>query len=166
MWLCQQWALMRVLRKCDSDREERHVYMVGLCPAGTQDEFLWGLLHVAAHQRSWGSLNMGEHLIPRPACLSPRPSQPLSMHMLLCPASCFLLLYSSFSINFSISSVVFFTTFCLFRALPAAYGDFQARGLVGDPNPNRNPNPTPQPQQCQVQATSATYTTAHSNADP
>ena len=44
-----------------------------------------------------------------------------------------------------------FFIFCLFRAIPAAYGGSQAR-------------PTPQPQQHGIWAPSVTYTTAHGNA--
>ena len=55
-----------------------------------------------------------------------------------------------------------FFFFCLFAiswAAPAAYGGSQARGLIG-----ASCWPTPQPQQLQIQASSAAYTTAHSNA--
>ena len=53
----------------------------------------------------------------------------------------------------------FFFFFCLFRATPTAYGNFQARGQIGTVATDL----TPQPEQHQIQATSATYTTAHSN---
>ena len=49
--------------------------------------------------------------------------------------------------------------FCLFRAMPMAYGGSQARGLII----TVACWPTPQPQQCQSWAASATYTTAHGN---
>ena len=45
-----------------------------------------------------------------------------------------------------------------FRATPSAYGGSQARGQNSCTH-----WPTPQPQQHQIQATSATYTTTHSN---
>ena len=51
--------------------------------------------------------------------------------------------------------------FGLSMAAPAAYGGSQARGPIGAAATNR---PTPEPQQHQIQATSAIYTTAHSNA--
>ena len=55
---------------------------------------------------------------------------------------------------------VFIYLFLLFRAATMAYGDSQARGS----NQSYSCWPLPQPQQCQIWATSATYTTAHSNA--
>ena len=48
-----------------------------------------------------------------------------------------------------------------FRATLAAYGGYQARGQIGASCTYQF---TPQPQQHQIQATSATYTTTHSNA--
>ena len=48
----------------------------------------------------------------------------------------------------------------LFRAAPAACGSSQARGL----HQSCSCRPTPQPQPCRIQATSATDTSAHSNA--
>ena len=48
-----------------------------------------------------------------------------------------------------------FFVFCLFRALPTAYGGFQARGLIGAAAASLRHN------QSNV---SVTYTTAHSNA--
>ena len=47
--------------------------------------------------------------------------------------------------------------FCLFRAIPEAYGGSQARGQIGAVASGL----TPQPQQRQIQAVSATYNTAH-----
>ena len=52
-----------------------------------------------------------------------------------------------------------FLSFCLFRAIPTAYGGSHARGLI-----SCSLRPTPQPHQCRIQAASATYTTAHVNA--
>ena len=59
--------------------------------------------------------------------------------------------------------------FCLFVlvffaiswAPPEAYGGSQARGRIG----GCSHWPTPEPQQCGIRAASATYTTAHGNAD-
>ena len=56
----------------------------------------------------------------------------------------------------------FFFFFCLFRAVPTAYGSSQARGS----NQSCTCRPTPQLQQHQIQALSVTYTTAHSNTRP
>ena len=49
---------------------------------------------------------------------------------------------------------------CVFRATSVAYGSSQARGQIGATAASLHP----QPQQRQIWATSATYTTAHSNA--
>ena len=49
---------------------------------------------------------------------------------------------------------------CLFRAAPAAYGSSQASRS----NQSHSCQPTAQPQQLGIWASSATYTTAHSNA--
>ena len=51
--------------------------------------------------------------------------------------------------------------FCPFRATPVAYGNTQARGLIGDVAAGLRP--TPEPQQCRIQAASVTYSTAYSN---
>ena len=58
-----------------------------------------------------------------------------------------------------LSSVIFFG---LFRAAPTAHGGSQARG----PIKSCSRQPTPEPQQCQIRAASATFTTAHGNAEP
>ena len=50
-------------------------------------------------------------------------------------------------------------TFFLFRATPAAYGSFQAKGS----NESYSCRSTPQPQQRQMRATSVSYTMAHGN---
>ena len=59
---------------------------------------------------------------------------------------------------------IYLFIFCLFAiswAAPAAYGGSQARGRIGAVTAK----PTPEPQQRGIQATSATYTTAHDNAE-
>ena len=56
--------------------------------------------------------------------------------------------------------MAFFFLFVFSRAVIAAYGGSQARGLIGAVVPNL----TPEPQQRRIQAVSTTYTTAHSNA--
>ena len=53
----------------------------------------------------------------------------------------------------------FFLSFCLFRAIPTAYGGSQARGLIGVVATGLCHSP----QQYRIRATSTTYTTAHSN---
>ena len=60
----------------------------------------------------------------------------------------------------SLSGLIFFFVFSLFRATPMAHGGSQARGQIRAIAASL----TPQAQQCQIQATSVTYTTAHSNA--
>ena len=62
---------------------------------------------------------------------------------------------------FYFSNFIFY--FLLFRATPAAYGSYHARGQIGATG-SIGWWPTPQPQQHKIQATSVTYTTAHSNA--
>ena len=57
--------------------------------------------------------------------------------------------------------VVFYFIFLLFRAVPTAYGSFQARGRIGAVAAHL---PTPHPQKLGIQAVSVTYATAHSNA--
>ena len=54
----------------------------------------------------------------------------------------------------------FFFFFAFSRAAHVAYGDSQARGLIGAVAAR----PTPEPQQLGIRAVSATYTTAHGNA--
>ena len=56
--------------------------------------------------------------------------------------------------------IYLFIYFCLFRAAPAAYGSFQARGQMGAVAAGL----MLQPQQHAIQAVSATDTTVHSNA--
>ena len=51
--------------------------------------------------------------------------------------------------------------FYLFRATPTAYGGSQARGLIGAVAAKTRP----EPQQLGTRAASATYTSAHSNAE-
>ena len=88
------------------------------------------------------------------------PRRHLHLQGLLCclrpQVSLSMLLFFSFFLSF-------FFVFCLFRASPAAYGGFQARGLS-----NRShscwPTPQPQPQPHLIQVVSVTYTTAQGNA--
>ena len=54
----------------------------------------------------------------------------------------------------------FFFFFAFFRAAPAAYASFQARGQFGAANCQST---EPQPQRFRIWATSETYATAHSN---
>ena len=49
----------------------------------------------------------------------------------------------------------FFLFFFFLRAAPAAYGNYQARGQIGQL--------TPQPQQCGIRAAFVAYTTAQDN---
>ena len=57
--------------------------------------------------------------------------------------------------------VVFYFIFLLFRAVPTAYGSFQARGRIGAVAAHL---PTPHPQKLGIQAVSVTYIAAHGNA--
>ena len=54
---------------------------------------------------------------------------------------------------------LFFFSFCLFRAVPTAYGGSRARGLIGAVAAGLHHSHS---KQCQIQAASATHTTAHS----
>ena len=56
---------------------------------------------------------------------------------------------------------LFFFFFCLFKAAPSAYGGSQARGRIGAVATSLQP----QPQQHRIRTASATYPTAHSNAE-
>ena len=62
------------------------------------------------------------------------------------------------SVTLSKGSFYFFVV-CLCRAIQAACGCSQARGLIGVIM-----QPTPEPQQCEVRAASAAYTLAPGNA--
>ena len=64
-------------------------------------------------------------------------------------------------IYFVVVVVVVVCHFCLFRAVPMAYGGSQARGLIRAIAAGQ---PTPEPQQHQIRAMSATFTTAHCNS--
>ena len=55
---------------------------------------------------------------------------------------------------------IFYSYFLLFRAAPVAYGSSQAKGLIGAVAAWYMPQPQPH----EIWASSATYTTAHSNA--
>ena len=55
---------------------------------------------------------------------------------------------------------LFVLFFAFFSATPVAYGGSQDKGW----NQSYSCWPTTQPQQCKILTTSATYTTAHSNA--
>ena len=57
----------------------------------------------------------------------------------------------------------FFLVFCLLRAAPVAYGDSQARVLVGAVAASLHQSHS-QRQIHQIRCASATYTTAHGNA--
>ena len=66
----------------------------------------------------------------------------------------------SLRINFQKGNFFFFCLFAFSRAIPAAYGGSQARGLIRAVSRR----PTPEPQQCQIWATSVTYTDTHGKA--
>ena len=57
----------------------------------------------------------------------------------------------------------FFLVFCLLRAAPVAYGDFQARVLIGAVAASLHQSHS-QCQIHQIRGASATHTTAHGNA--
>ena len=65
-----------------------------------------------------------------------------------------------FGLFFCFVLFCFVFVFCLFRAIPMAYGSSRARGS----NQSCSYQPIPKPQQHQIRATSVTYTTAHGNA--
>ena len=71
----------------------------------------------------------------------------------------FITQYKKFTIVIFIANLIFFFFFFLFMATPAAYGNSQAKSLIGVAAASLCHR-----QQCQIQVTSVTYISACSSA--